>query len=145
MPYVLRIDPATRATPRLYQNHSQGFRRSIYVDRASGSVHMGVGVCFLDPVGEIQPHLHSFEQSFYMLEGNLTVYLIVGGRVRATADGKVYDLGPGDVIWTGVGCIHTSKMLEPSRCGGSRPKLPCLRRKKFFALSATGHNSNRSS
>jgi uncharacterized cupin superfamily protein len=145
MHYVLRIDPATRATPRLYQNHSQGFRRSIYVDRASGSVHMGVGVCFLDPGGEIQPHLHSFEQSFYMLEGNLTVYLIVGGRVRATADGKVYDLGPGTSSGPASAASTASKMLEPSRCGGSRPKLPCLRRKKFFALSATGRNSNRSS
>ena len=27
----------------------------------------------------------------------------------ATLDGKVYDLKPGDVVWTGVGCVHSFK------------------------------------
>jgi len=38
-----------------------------------GSVHMGVGVCYLDPQGVIHPHLHSFEESFYILEGTATL------------------------------------------------------------------------
>jgi mannose-6-phosphate isomerase-like protein (cupin superfamily) len=234
---VSKIDPAAARTPQLYRPHSTGFRRASYVDRAMGSVHMGTGICFLDSGGAIQPHLHSFEESFYVLEGALTVeigkttqtlgpgnfgliptgtahswknpgagtarwlemqapqprpleyghdtfftgdgptdaplqighfdesqlprpggasqmegfnpttgvaikmfvdrsfgathqslfliqyspgakidphdhtfeesYFIVGGRVHAVADGQSYDLGPGDVIWTGVGCIHS--------------------------------------
>ena len=71
MHHVSRINPATAKTPPLYLQHSTGFRRATYVDRAMGSVHMGVGICYLDPGGVIQPHVHSFEESFYILEGNL--------------------------------------------------------------------------
>ncbi len=254
---VSRIEESAATTPKLYEQHSTGFRRATYVDRAMGSVHMGVGVCFLAPGGEIQPHLHSFEESFYILEGNLTLeageksqtlgpgnfgligtgvrhawrnagdrpvrwlemqapqprpidygrdtffvkdgagvqqdvlighfdesqlprpggpsqmegfnpttgvaikmfvdrsfgaihqslfliqylpgakidphdhtfeesYLIVSGRVRAVADGKSYDLGPGDVIWTGVGCIHSFENTgtEPVRWIETQAPLP---------------------
>ena len=270
MHHVSKIDSESARTPPLYNQHSAGFRRATYVDRAMGSVHMGVGVCFLDPRGTIQPHLHSFEESFYILEGNVTLqtgaetrelgpgnfgliptgvphawrntnaatarwlemqapqprpedygrdtffkeildpsaasaslghfdeaqlpapgaasqmegfnpttgvaikmfvdrsfgaihqslfliqympgakidphdhtfeesYLIVGGHVRATADGQTYDLKPGDVIWTGVGCDRiVSRMSALSRCAGSKPKRHCRPPKKCFDSSATG-------
>ncbi len=254
---VSKIDPAAAQTPKLYQSHSLGFRRATYVDRAMGSVHMGTGICFLDPNGSIQLHLHSFEESFYILEGNVLAqigdetyalgpgnfgliptgvphawrnsgstavrwlemqapqpreadygkdtffttaapaqgattpighfdesqlprpggasqmegfnpttgvaikmfvdrsfgathqslfliqyspgakidphdhtfeesYFIVGGRVHAVADGKSYDLGPGDVIWTGVGCIHSFANTgdEPVRWIETQAPLP---------------------
>jgi mannose-6-phosphate isomerase-like protein (cupin superfamily) len=256
---VSKIDPAAARTPAPYQPYSTGFRRATYVNRAMGSVHMGTGVCFLDPRGAIQQHMHSFEESFYILEGNVSVqigdkshtlgpgnfgliptgvshswqntgaglarwlemqapqprpedyggrdtfftanaaeptdasalvghfdesqlprpggasqmegfnpttgvaikmfvdrsfgathqslfliqyspgakidphdhtfeesYLIVGGRVHAIADGKSYDLGPGDVIWTGVGCIHSfaNNGAEPVRWIETQAPLP---------------------
>lgn len=260
MHHVSRIEEAAAQTPKLYERHSAGFRRATYVDRATGSVHMGVGICYLDPGGAIQRHLHSFEESFYVLGGNLGVqiadqsfglsggnfglirtgmphawhnaspqraywlemqapqprsieygrdtffgnggvaespdgiekmigrfdeaqlphpggpsqmegfnpttgvaikmfvdrsfgaihqslfliqympgakidthdhtfeesYFIVSGRVRATADGKTYDLGPGDVIWTGVGCIHSFANIgsEPVRWIETQAPLP---------------------
>ena len=253
---VSKIDPAAAQTPQLYREYSVGFRRATYVDRATGSVHMGAGICFLDPEGTIQPHLHSFEESFYILEGTLVLevgdkphtlgpgnfgliptgtphawknggsgparwlemqapqpraleyagkdtfftghapapdppighfdesqlprpggasqmegfnpttgvaikmfvdrsfgathqslfliqyspgakidphdhtfeesYFIVGGRVHAIADGKSYDLGPGDVIWTGVGCVHSfaNNGAEPVRWIETQAPLP---------------------
>lgn len=263
MHYVSRIQEAGARTPEGYAAHSTGFRRATYVDRAIGSVHMGVGVCFLAPGGAIAPHLHSFEESFYLLEGKLEAeiggsrhtlapgnfglvptgvphairnttsaparwlemqspqprlleygcdtffvnhtgestgaaslehtallghfdesqlprpggesqmegfnpttgvaikmfvdrsfgavhqslfliqympgakidlhdhtfeesYLIVSGQVRATADGKSYDLAPGDVIWTSVGCIHTFENVgsEPVRWIETQAPLP---------------------
>ena len=251
MHHVSRIEDAAARTPKLYEQHSTGFRRATYVDRAMGSVHMGVGICYLDPGGVIHPHLHSFEESFYVLEGNLELqnhslqpgdfgligtglrhqwrnasdrparwlemqapqprpieygrdtffvdlpqeggavlghfdesqlpkpgapsqmegfnpttgvaikmfvdrsfgaihqslfliqympgakidphdhtfeesYLIVGGRVLAIADGKSYDLGPGDVIWTGVGCLHSFENAgsEPVRWIETQAPLP---------------------
>jgi quercetin dioxygenase-like cupin family protein len=257
MHYVSRIQEAGAHTPEGYAAHSTGFRRVTYVDRAIGSVHMGVGVCFLAPGGAIEPHLHSFEESFYLLEGTLEAeisgshhtlatgnfgliptrtphairntgnasarwlemqapqprlleygrdtffvghtaestgaaslghfdesqlprpggpsqmegfnpttgvaikmfvdrsfgavhqslfliqympgakidlhdhtfeesYLIVSGRVRATADGKTYDLAPGDVIWTSVGCIHSFENAgnEPVRWIETQAPLP---------------------
>jgi mannose-6-phosphate isomerase-like protein (cupin superfamily) len=262
MHHVSRIDPAKAQTPKLYEGRSTGFRRATYVEHGMGSVHMGVGVCSLDPGGAIQPHLHSFEESFYLLEGSVVgeigekacvlgpgnfglistgvrhafrntgtqaarwlemqapqprpidygrdtyfvggeaatqaeapdgeklighfdesqlprpagpsqmegfnpttgvavkmfvdrsfgaihqslfliqylpgaridthdhtfeeSYLIVSGRVRATADGKQYDLGPGDVIWTSVGCIHSFANIgaEPVRWIETQAPLP---------------------
>jgi quercetin dioxygenase-like cupin family protein len=260
MHYVSRIDEGAAKTPEAYVKHSTGFRRAPYVDRAMGSVHMGVGICFLEANGSIQPHVHSFEESFYVLEGSVVAqigegsytfapghfglistgvrhlwrnasnrparwlemqapqprpagysqdtffvsevstpgtpnspprvghfdesklpraggpsemegfnpttgvaikmfvdrsfgaihqslfliqyspgakidphdhtfeesYLIVGGRVRATADAKTYDLGPGDVIWTGVGCIHSFENAgsEPVRWIETQAPLP---------------------
>jgi quercetin dioxygenase-like cupin family protein len=266
MHYVSKIDEGVSQTPKGYTKHSAGFRRATYVDRAMGSVHMGAGICFLEPSGSIEPHVHSFEESFYVLEGSVIAqigeesytlgpghfglistgmrhawrnaseraarwlemqapqprlagysqdtfflgegvatpaepavasnsaralvshfdestlprpggpsqmegfnpttgvaikmfvdrsfgaihqslfliqyspgakidlhdhtfeesYLIVAGRVRATADGKTYELGPGDVIWTGVGCIHSFENTgtEPVRWIETQAPLP---------------------
>lgn len=263
MHHVSKIDPAKATTPKLYASQSSGFRRAAYVERAMGSVHMGTGICYLDASGIIQPHIHSFEESFYILEGNVIAqigdqayslssghyglistgvkhafrntgnqparwlemqapqprdveygrdtffvggdvlvkanapengiglighfdeaglsqpggasqmegfnpttgvaikmfvdrsfgavhqslfliqympsakidphdhtfeesYFIVGGRVKAIADGKTYDLGAGDVIWTGVGCIHSFENVGnvPARWVETQAPLP---------------------
>jgi mannose-6-phosphate isomerase-like protein (cupin superfamily) len=94
MHYVSKIDPNTAKTPPFYAQHSTGFRRSTYVDRAIGSVHMGVGVCFLDAGGVVEPHLHSFEESFFILEGSVIAHI---GE-------QSFTLGPGHfgLISTGV-------------------------------------------
>ena len=261
MHYVSKIDSASAQTPKLYESHSSGFRRVAYVENGMGSIHMGTGICYLDANGIIQPHLHSFEESFYVLEGNVTLqiadqtyhlnagnyglistgvrhsfhnisnqpvhwlemhspqprnidygrdtffvasgeanvsenatsqighfdeaglpipggaspqmegfnpttgvaikmfvdrsfgaihqslfliqympgakidphdhtfeesYYIVSGRVKAIADGKTYDLGAGDVIWTSVGCIHSFENIrnEPVRWIETQAPLP---------------------
>jgi quercetin dioxygenase-like cupin family protein len=48
------------------------------------------------PGGIAHPHDHPFEESYYMLDGEIDV----------VADGERHALRPGDVFWTGVGCIH---------------------------------------
>jgi len=96
---VSKIDPAAARTPQGYEQHSSGFRRSTYVDRAMGSVHMGTSVCFLDPKGAIAPHLHSFEESVYVLEGNLSL----------EAGGKTHTFGPGNFGLIPTGLAHSWK------------------------------------
>jgi quercetin dioxygenase-like cupin family protein len=67
------------------------------------------------PGAQALPHDHPFEESYYMLEGEVDV----------VADGTRYTLYPGDVFWTSVGCIHafyetkggTVKWLESSAPG----------------------------
>jgi quercetin dioxygenase-like cupin family protein len=67
------------------------------------------------PGAVAHPHDHPFEESYVMLEGEVDV----------VADGDRYTLRPGDVFWTGVGCIHafyetqggTVKWLETSAHG----------------------------
>jgi quercetin dioxygenase-like cupin family protein len=61
------------------------------------------------------PHDHPFEESYYMLDGEVDV----------VADGDRYTLRPGDVFWTGTGCVHafyetqggTVRWLETSAPG----------------------------
>ena len=96
MHYVSRIDPAAAQVPRLFERHSLGFRRCTYVDRAMGSVHMGVGVCYLAPEGAIDPHVHSFEESFYVLEG----------EAIARIGDSSYRFGPGHYGLIGTGVPH---------------------------------------
>jgi quercetin dioxygenase-like cupin family protein len=48
------------------------------------------------PGAVAHPHDHPFEESYVMLDGEVDV----------VADGARYTLRPGDVFWTGVGCIH---------------------------------------
>jgi len=48
------------------------------------------------PGAVAHPHDHPFEESYYMLEGEVDV----------VADGDRYTLRPGDVFWTATGCVH---------------------------------------
>jgi len=48
------------------------------------------------PDGVVHPHDHPFEETYYILDG----------EVEAVADGKRYTLKPGDLFWTGVGSLH---------------------------------------
>ena len=107
MYYVSKIDETSAQTPTLYEKQSSGFRRAAYVDRTMGSVHMGTGICYLDAQGLIQPHLHSFEESFYILEGS----------VVAQIGEQAYLLGPGHfgLISTGVGHAFRNASDQPAR------------------------------
>ena len=92
--HVLR---AEEIRPRpAYPDASAGFARCSVVDAAAGSVHMAVGVCILDAHGSIDEHLHSFEESFYVLEGSPVLLL----------DGRAYRLRPGACGVVPVGVQH---------------------------------------
>jgi mannose-6-phosphate isomerase-like protein (cupin superfamily) len=53
------------------------------------------------PDGVAGPHDHPFEETYYFLEG----------QAEATFDGERYALGPGDIAWAGVGCVHSFRNL----------------------------------
>ncbi|MPZ26568.1 MAG: cupin domain-containing protein [Micromonosporaceae bacterium] len=53
------------------------------------------------PAGVAGPHDHPFEES----------YLFLAGQAEATFDGTVYQLGPGDLAFAGVGCVHGFRNL----------------------------------
>jgi quercetin dioxygenase-like cupin family protein len=48
------------------------------------------------PGAVAHPHDHPFEESYFMLEGEVDV----------VADGDRHTLRPGDVFWTAAGCVH---------------------------------------
>jgi len=57
------------------------------------------------PGAVAHPHDHPFEESYYMLQG----------EVEVVADGDRYTLRPGDVFWTGVGCVHAFYEVKGAR------------------------------
>ncbi len=97
-------------------NPTTGVAIKMFVDRSFGAIHHSLFLIQYSPGAKIDPHDHTFEES----------YLIVSGKVRATADGCTYDLGPGDVIWTSVGCIHSFANVgsEPVRWIETQAPLP---------------------
>ena len=108
MHFVSKIDSSSAQTPQLYQDHSSGFRRAAYVERAMGSVHMGTGICYLDNDGSIASHVHSFEESFYILDGNVSVQ--IGEQTHQLSPGNFglistgvphswHNVGEGPVRW----------------------------------------------
>ena len=81
--------------PRAGTDRSQGFRRRSLVDETvPAAVHTGFAVCELEPGGRIDAHVHSYEESFFVLDGEV---------VLDTAEGATL-LGPGDygVLTTGT-------------------------------------------
>ncbi len=93
---VRKAGEATFVVPDVFVGHSDGFRRWAAVDHTAGSVHMGFGICELDPEGSIARHVHSFEESFYVLEGEV---------VCETGEGA-FLLRPGDYGFVPVGAPH---------------------------------------
>jgi quercetin dioxygenase-like cupin family protein len=54
-----------------------------------------------EPDGVAGPHDHPFEETYYFLEG----------QGEGSFDGQTYQLGPGDVAFAGVGCVHGFRNL----------------------------------
>ncbi len=69
------------------------------IDEDFGARHHRLLFIEYQPGVGIGLHDHTFEEAYFILEG----------EVQATLDGTVYNLTPGDFVWTGVGCVHAFK------------------------------------
>jgi mannose-6-phosphate isomerase-like protein (cupin superfamily) len=93
---VVRPDDVDFAVPPELAGHADGFRRWAAIDEHSPSVHMGFSVCELDPAGRVAWHAHAFEESFY----------VVSGEVVCETDEGAFLLAAGDYGVVGVGAPH---------------------------------------
>jgi quercetin dioxygenase-like cupin family protein len=66
---VLTADQIDAETPEAFIEHSTGYTRWSMVDHTGPAVHTGFGINVLEAGGVLDTHLHSFEESFYVLEG----------------------------------------------------------------------------
>jgi len=66
------------------------------IDEKLGARHHRMLFIEYQPGVSIGLHDHTFEES----------YFILSGEVEARLDGKKYRAKAGDVLWTGVGCVH---------------------------------------
>jgi quercetin dioxygenase-like cupin family protein len=72
------------------------------IDENVGAAHHRLLFIEYQPGVGIGLHDHTFEEG----------YFILSGEVEATLDGKVYRAGPGNVLWTGVGCVHAFRNVS---------------------------------
>lgn len=79
-----------------YEGHGEGYLRCPVIDRACGSVHTELGICALSPRGRVDIHVQSFEEFFYVTEGNPVLVL----------EGRGYPLLPGACGVIPVGTPH---------------------------------------
>ena len=96
MHIVRRSHEYALAAPAMYRHASDGYTSAALVDDSSGSVHTGLSLNQLAAGGSISTHLHSFEEGFYVLEGEAAV---------TCADQHVA-FGPGDFGVFKVGTPH---------------------------------------
>lgn len=94
---VVRAAAADPQPPAIFAETSSGFTRWSVVDHTTpGAVHTGFGVNTLAPGGSIGQHLHSFEEAFYVLAGEVVVETVEGA----------FRLRPGDYGVVPVGSPH---------------------------------------
>lgn len=94
MHYVIRAAAISYAPA--YPEHSVGFGRHSAVDRSVGSTHTGLGLCALEAGGRVDTHVQSFEEYFYITDGEPTLVL----------DGRACPLLPGACGVIPIGTPH---------------------------------------
>jgi len=85
MHFVGTVDWSFADVPGPAGPTTSGFARLRIVGPDQGAVHTDLAVGALHPGGWIAPHVHSFEEALYVLEGELLVDL--GGRVHRLVGG----------------------------------------------------------
>ncbi len=98
------MDPALQTQDRLAVSASMrtalllysGITVKMMVDSDLGADLSTMFMVQYEPGGFAGAHDHPLEET----------YLILDGEVEAVFDGRTYRLGPGDVAWAGVGCVH---------------------------------------
>jgi quercetin dioxygenase-like cupin family protein len=109
---------------------SHGFGRRSLVDEAAGAAHTGFGICELEPGGQVVAHVHSYEESFHVLDGEVVVDTAEGAVLARAGD---YGLLPVGVphAWRNPGAARArwADMLAPqprARLGGDTFPVPPL-------------------
>ncbi len=93
---VLNADQMNATVPEAFASKSAGYTRWSMVDHTGPAVHTGFGINVLEPGGSLDLHLHSFEESFYVLEGE---------AICDTPEASV-QLVPGDYGVVPIGAPH---------------------------------------
>jgi mannose-6-phosphate isomerase-like protein (cupin superfamily) len=90
---VRRADDAVLMVPDEAAGRSKGFSYSATVDEATGAVHTGFGLCELETSGSLAAHVHSYEQSFFVLEGEAVLDTSEGSTVVRAGDYGLIPVG----------------------------------------------------
>ena len=127
MHYYGRFDEGALRPHPIFDSHSAGYTAVSLVDRSTGSVHTGLSLNQLEAGGTIDPHVHSFEEGFYVLSGEALVSI----------GGESYRLGPGDYAAVKVGTPSAWRAIGSSavrwlQMAAPQPKPAGAERDTFF-------------
>jgi len=132
MHHFSSFDAAALGHHPVYEGHSEGYVHESLVGREEGSVLTGLSMNELAPGGHIDPHVHSFEESFYLLSGEALV----------TINGAGYRIVAGDYAVVKVGTPHAWRAVgtTPARwlqMAAPQPKPIGAERDTFFLKDRT--------
>jgi quercetin dioxygenase-like cupin family protein len=127
---VRRAGEADPAVPAGWAAHSKGFSRWSVVDETTVAVHTGFGVCALEPGGKVAAHLHSYEESVFLLEGEVVLASGEGSFLLRAGDYALLPVGlPHAWSNRGGATARWADMLAPQpreRFGGDTEFVPPL-------------------
>jgi quercetin dioxygenase-like cupin family protein len=117
---VKRVGDLTYEVPPELVGRSSGYAADSVVDEPAGGVQMGFRLARLEPDGSVDYHVHSFEESIYVVAGHLGL---------DTTEGS-YLLGPGDYALLPVGTTHALRNITDTAASFAEMKAP-LPRERF--------------
>jgi quercetin dioxygenase-like cupin family protein len=115
---VRRAGDARFATPR-WAGGGDGFTRWSIVDDGGPAVHTGFGVNALEPGGAVPAHVHSYEECFYVLNGEVVLQTPEGAHRFVAGDYGLVPVGAPHA-WRCDGSTRAqwADMLAPQPRGG---------------------------
>lgn len=117
---VKKVADIDLRTPPEFAGRSEGYVGDNVVDESGGSTQMGFRFARIEPGGHAAGHVHSFEESIYVIEGALTLDTPEGSFELVTGD---YGLLP-------VGMTHGLRNLSDVSVSFAEMKAP-LPRERF--------------
>jgi quercetin dioxygenase-like cupin family protein len=82
------------AQARFAPGPGAGYTRWAMVgEHTPAAVHTGFGICALDPGGSVPPHVHSYEESFFVLDGPVVLRTAEGTHLLRAGDYGVLPVG----------------------------------------------------
>lgn len=119
---VKKVEDHTYQVPSEFQGRSREYVGDLIVSEAAGAVQMGFQVSRLEPDGAVDHHVHSFEESLYVVEGHLVVDLPEGS----------FELSAGDYGLIPVGVTHSLRSTSSTSASFAEMRAPLPRERHGF-------------
>ena len=132
MHYAGKFSESALTSHPTYERYSQGYTQAALIYETTGSVHTGLSLNQLTVHGTLSPHVHSYEEGFYVLAGQAVVSI----------NEQTYLLGSGDYGAVKVGMPHAWRSVgsAPVRwleMAAPQPKPHGRERDTFFLKDRT--------
>jgi quercetin dioxygenase-like cupin family protein len=100
--------------PPTFEGHAEGLRRWTVVDEAGGAVHTGFALGELDPGGRVDWHVHSYEESLFVVEGEVVLRTSEAAVRMVAGDYGLIPIGqPHALANEGAGVVRWAAMSAP--------------------------------